>query len=131
LQTIVETFADTWLFERVGSDLVPSLYRFAAGFVIALVLGVALGIWLGLAPLARRAADPIIDFFRAMPKPALLPVAILFLGVGSSMKIAIIAFGAIWPVLLNTIDGVRGVDPNMLEMSRVYGISRRDRIRKV
>lgn len=131
LKDIFQTFANTWLFERVGTDLVPSLLRFGAGLSLALVAGIALGVWLGLRPLARRAADPIIDFFRAMPQVALVPVAIIFLGIGDWMKIAIIAFGSVWPVLLNTIDGVRSVDPNMLEMVRVYGVPRSERIRRV
>lgn len=131
LEQIFETFADTWLFERVSDDLIPSLIRFAAGFTLALAWGIAIGVWLGLVPLARRAADPIVDFFRAMPQVALVPVAIVFLGIGDSMKIAIIAFGSVWPVLLNTVDGVRGVDPNMNDMSRVYGLRRTTRIRRV
>lgn len=128
LQNILVTFKDTWLFARVGSDLAPSMARFAIGFGIAVLAGIGLGLVLGLSPSLRRAVDPFIDFFRALPKPALLPVAIIVLGVGASMKIFIIAFGAVWPILLNTIDGVRGVDPQLLDMSRVYGLSRRQRI---
>lgn len=131
LREIAATFADVWLFDRVMSDLVPSLLRFSAGFAIAILGGIALGLMLGLVPLLRRATDPIVDFLRALPKPAIIPPAILFLGVDASMKVFIIAFGAIWPVLLNTVDGVRGVDPDMQEMARVYGLRRFERVRRV
>lgn len=131
LREILATFADVWLFDRVASDLVPSLIRFTAGFLIAVAGGVALGLLLGLSPAARRATDPIVDFLRTLPKPAIIPPAILFLGVDASMKVFIIAFGAIWPVLLNTVDGVRGIDSDTVDMARVYGLRRSERIRRV
>jgi ABC-type nitrate/sulfonate/bicarbonate transport system permease component len=131
LTDILSTFADTWLFERVGSDVVPSLVRMGLGFGIAVVVAIAVGLLLGLSPRARRAAAPIVEFLRAIPPPALLPFAILVIGVGSSMKVFIIAFVCVWPILLNAIDGVTGVDPTLRETTRVYGISRRDRLWRV
>src|SRR5215218_10238312 len=128
LTDILETFADTWLFERVGSDVVPSLVRLALGYGIACLVAVAAGLALGLSPTLRRAADPIVQFLRAIPPPALLPFGILVLGVGTSMKVFIIAFVCLWPVLLNTIDGVAGVDPTLRETADVYGVRRRDRL---
>ena len=103
---------DTWVFERVGSDVVPSLLRLSAGYAIAVVVAIAVGIPLGLNPTARRAAAPIVEFLRAIPPPALLPLAIVVIGVGNAMKVLIIAFVCLWPVLLNTIDGIRGHRPD-------------------
>jgi ABC-type nitrate/sulfonate/bicarbonate transport system permease component len=131
LTDILETFADTWLFERVGSDVVPSLLRMGAGYAIAVVLGISLGLLLGLSRRARRAVSPIVEFLRAIPPPALLPFAILVIGVGNSMKVFIIAFVCVWPILLNTVDGVTGVDPTLRDTTRVYGIETRDRLRQV
>ncbi|MEK6228828.1 MAG: ABC transporter permease [Actinomycetota bacterium] len=131
LTEIFSTFADTWLFERVGSDVVPSLTRMGAGLAIAVLLGVGLGLALGQSPRARRATSPIVEFLRAIPPPALLPFAILVIGVGNSMKVFIIGLVCLFPILLNTIDGVIGVDPTLRETARVYGISRRDRLRNV
>ncbi|MGH2982075.1 MAG: ABC transporter permease [Solirubrobacterales bacterium] len=131
LTEILSTFADTWLFERVGSDVVPSLVRMGLGYAIAAALALGVGLLLGMSRRARRAADPIVEFLRAIPPPALLPFAILVIGVGASMKVFIIAFVCIWPILLNTIDGVTGVDPTLRETARVYGIERRDYIRRV
>jgi ABC-type nitrate/sulfonate/bicarbonate transport system permease component len=131
LTDILSTFADTWLFERVGSDVVPSLVRMGLGFGIAVVVAISMGLLLGLSRRARRAAAPIVEFLRAIPPPALLPFAILVIGVGDSMKVFIIAFVCLWPILLNTIDGVTGVDPTLRETTRVYGIDARDRLWRV
>jgi ABC-type nitrate/sulfonate/bicarbonate transport system permease component len=128
LTDILAAFNDTWLFERVGSDVVPSLVRLGLGYGIACLVGIAAGLALGLSATLRRAADPVVQFLRAIPPPALIPFGILVLGVGTSMKVFIIAFVCVWPVLLNTVDGVSGVDPTLRETSRVYRVPRRDAI---
>jgi ABC-type nitrate/sulfonate/bicarbonate transport system permease component len=131
LTDILSTFADTWLFERVGSDVVPSLMRMGFGYGIAVLVGIGLGLLLGQSPRARRAAAPIVEFLRAIPPPALLPFAILVIGVDDSMKVFIIAFVCLWPILLNTIDGVTGIDPTLRETTRMYGIEGRERLWRV
>jgi ABC-type nitrate/sulfonate/bicarbonate transport system permease component len=131
LTDILETFADTWLFERVGSDVVPSLVRMGLGYAIAVALGIGAGLLLGVSRRVRVAAAPIVEFLRAIPPPALLPFAILVIGVGNSMKVFIIAFVCLWPILLNTIDGVRGIDPTLDDTTRVYGITTGDRVWRV
>lgn len=131
LTEILETFADLWLFERVASDVLPSLGRLAAGYAIAVVLGVAVGVPLGLWSSARRATAPVVEFLRSIPPPALIPFGIVVIGVGAGMKIFIIAFVCVWFILLNTIDGVAGIEPTMKETARVYGVRGRDRLRRL
>lgn len=131
LQKILTTFADTWVFERVGSDVVPSMIRMFAGFGIAVVLSIPAGFLMGQLPPVRRALEPIIEFLRAIPPPALLPFAILVLGVGDAMKIFIIAMVCVFPVLLNTIDGVTGVDPTLKDTARAYGVRGAERLGRV
>lgn len=131
LTDILSTFADVWLFERIASDAVPSLLRMGAGYMIAVILSVSLGVVLGLSGRARLAMGPIVEFLRSIPPPALIPFAILVLGVGDAMKVFIIAFVCAWPILLNTIDGVTSLDPTVRETTRVYGVSFSDRIRLV
>jgi ABC-type nitrate/sulfonate/bicarbonate transport system permease component len=75
---------------------------------------------------------PHIEYWRAMPPPALLPISIILVhSIGNRQKIAFIAFFCIFPVLLNTIDGVRGIDPTMMETARSYNIPRREAIRRI
>jgi ABC-type nitrate/sulfonate/bicarbonate transport system permease component len=131
LTSILTTFADIWLFERMGSDVVPSLARMGLGYGIAVVVAVAAGVSLGLLRRGRLAAGPIVEFLRAIPPPALLPFAILVFGTSTDMKVFIIAFVCLWPILLNTIDGVTSVDPTLRETTRVYGVRTIDRIRLV
>ena len=131
LSDVFDRFADTWLFERVGSDVWPSLRRIAFGYTIAVAIGIAAGTALGSSRTLRRATAPIVEFLRSIPPPALIPFAIVVIGIGDDMKVFIIAFVCLWPILLNTIDGVTSVDPTLRETTRVYGISPRDRMRRV
>ena len=131
LTDILTSFRETWLFDRFGSDVVPSLIRLAAGYFIAVALGVAIGVPLGLSAIARRSASPLVEFLRAIPPPALLPFAILVFGVGVGMKIFIIAFVCIWPVMLNTIDGIRGIDLTLRDTAYSYRITGWERLRRV
>jgi len=128
LSDILASFADTWLFERVESDVAPSLTRLFAGYFIAVVLGVALGVMLGQWRALRRVSTPIIEFLRAIPPPALIPFTILVLGVGNDAKIFLIALVCLWPILLNAIDGVAGVEPTLKDTSEVYRIRPLDRL---
>jgi ABC-type nitrate/sulfonate/bicarbonate transport system permease component len=130
--TIMVEFRKLWLFSQFDEHVVPSLERIGAGFAIGVVVGIALGVPLGLSARARRAATPHIEYWRAMPPPALLPISIILAhSIANRQKISFIAFVCIFPVLLNTIDGIRGIDPTMIETSRSYGIPRRESIRRV
>jgi ABC-type nitrate/sulfonate/bicarbonate transport system permease component len=131
LGDVLSAFADTWLFERFSEDVVPSLVRLGIGYVIAVVVGVALGILLGQRPVLRRMVTPVIEFLRAIPAPALIPFAILILGVENDAKIFLIALVCVFPVLLNAIDGVAGVEPTLLDTADVYRIGALDRLRYV
>ena len=131
LGDVFTAFADTWVFERLREDVLPSLGRLAAGYAIAAVLGVGLGVLLGLNPTLRRMASPVVEFLRAIPAPALIPFAILVLGVENDAKIFLIAVVCVFPILLNAIDGVAGVEPTLLDTARVYRIGRLDRLRYV
>jgi ABC-type nitrate/sulfonate/bicarbonate transport system permease component len=132
LSTILVEFRKMWLFSQFGTHVVPSLERVGAGFAIAVVVGIAVGIPLGLSPRGRRAAMPHIEYWRAMPPPALLPISIILVhSIGDRQKIAFIAFFCIFPVLLNTIDGVRGIDPILIDTARSYGVPWYDRIRRL
>lgn len=132
LSTIMLEFQDLWLFSEFGTHVVPSLERIALGFGIATVVGVGLGIPLGMSRWTRAFAMPHVEYWRAMPPPALLPISIVLLhSIGNVQKVSFIAFFCLFPILLNTMDGVRGIDPTLIETARSYNVPRRDRIRRL
>jgi ABC-type nitrate/sulfonate/bicarbonate transport system permease component len=132
LSTILVQFKEMWLFSQFHLHVVPSLIRIGAGFALAVILGLIIGIPLGLSRWGRLVAMPHIEWWRAMPPPALLPISILLLhSIGNRQKISFIAFFCLFPILLNTIDGVRGIDPTLIETTRSYGIGGLERIRRV
>jgi ABC-type nitrate/sulfonate/bicarbonate transport system permease component len=132
LSTILVKFQEMWLFSQFGTHVVPSLERVFFGFAIAVVIAIALGVPLGLSSLARRAAMPHIEYWRAMPPPALLPISIVLLhSIGNTQKISFIAFFCTFPILLNTIDGVRGIEPTLIDTARAYGVPRHETIRRI
>ena len=132
LSTIMVEFKDLWLFSRFGSDVVPSLERILLGFGIAVVVGVGVGIPLGLSRWARAFAMPHVEYWRAMPPPALLPISIVLLhSIGNVQKVSFIAFFCLFPILLNTMDGVRSIDPTLIDTTRSFNVPRHERIRSV
>ncbi len=131
LRDILRAFADTWTPDRLRADVLPSLLRLGGGWLLAGVLGVALGVAIGLNRRLRAVSEPVLEFFRAIPPPVLVPVIMLFAGIGTGMKLIVIVFGCVWPVLLNTVEGVRAVDGVQIETARAYGINGFARIRRL
>jgi ABC-type nitrate/sulfonate/bicarbonate transport system permease component len=84
-----------------------------------------LGTLIGRSRKISELLDPSLQFLRAIPGPALVPVFILLLGTESTMRITLIAFGSVWPVLLNTIEGTRTVDPVQLDTASAFKLPRR------
>lgn len=132
LSTILVEFRELWLFAQFDEHVVPSLVRIGLGFGIAALVGVALGVPIGLSQWTRKLAMPHIEYWRAMPPPALLPISIVLLhDIGNKQKVSFIAFFCLFPILLNTIDGVRAIEPTLIDTARSYGVSRLERIRRL
>jgi ABC-type nitrate/sulfonate/bicarbonate transport system permease component len=131
LRQILKAFADTWTPARLRADVLPSLGRLAVGYALAAVLGIGLGVAIGAIPRLRAAAEPVLEFFRAIPPPVLVPVIMLFAGIGNGMKVIVIAAGCVWPILLNTVEGVRAVDGVLSDTARAYGITGVARLKKL
>jgi ABC-type nitrate/sulfonate/bicarbonate transport system permease component len=107
--------------DALGS-LLPSIGRLVGGWLLAVAAGVVLGTALGL---SRRLVDytgPLFAFFRSLPLPALVPVFVLLCRLGTQMVLAVILFGAVWAVLLNTVDGVRTVDRVQLDTALAFRV---------
>ncbi|MFI1486239.1 ABC transporter permease [Streptomyces sp. NPDC020747] len=129
LATILDSFGKVWTTERLLSDVVPSLLRLAAGYLLAVVVGVGLGLVVGTRRAVRDVLEPVLELFRAIPPPVLIPVIMLFAGIGDTMKILVIVSGCMWPILLNTVEGVRAVDEVLGDTCRSYGITGVARLR--
>ncbi|WP_217236601.1 ABC transporter permease [Streptomyces sp. AC555_RSS877] len=122
LRTIMQTFPEVWTGDRFRDDVLPSVLRLTGGYALAAVVGVALGTVIGSYRRVRAVCEPVLEFLRAVPPPVLVPVIMLFAGIDDTMKVTVIASGCVWPILLNTVEGVRAVDPVMAETARSYGI---------
>ncbi|MEV1083997.1 ABC transporter permease [Streptomyces sp. NPDC050211] len=123
LSTILQKFPEVWTADRLMSDVLPSLLRLAAGYLLATVVGIALGLAVGSHRVLRDVLEPVLELFRAIPPPVLVPVIMLFAGIGDTMKIIVVASGCVWPILLNTVEGVRAVDEVLGDTCRSYGIT--------
>ena len=122
LSKIVKVFPDTWFGPRMVDDVLPSLLRLAVGYLAALVIGVGLGIPIGANQRLRAVVEPLFEFLRAVPPPVLVPILMLIAGIGATMKILVIISGCVWPILLNTVEGVRAVDEVLTDTCRSYRI---------
>jgi ABC-type nitrate/sulfonate/bicarbonate transport system permease component len=127
--TIFDAFVDTWIGPAFVTDVLPSLGRLALGIVLSVVIGVVAGTLIGLMRWLRELLEPMLEFFRAIPPPVLIPIVAVLLGPTDSMKITVIVAGSVWPVLLNTIDGVRATDSVMTETARSFALTRWERVR--
>jgi ABC-type nitrate/sulfonate/bicarbonate transport system permease component len=107
-----------------AAPLGATLYLLAAGYAVGCLLGVGLGLLMGRFPAVHGLLEPLVEVLRPLPKPALLPPLILFLGLGDAMKLTVVALGVFFPVLINTIQGVRGTDPVLVDTARTFQHSR-------
>ncbi|MDT0266707.1 ABC transporter permease [Streptomyces sp. DSM 44915] len=120
LRDILDAFGRVWFSDVLIDDVLPSLRRLATGYGAALALGVPVGYLIGRSPLLGALVNPVLGYLRALPPPVIIPVLLVAVGIGETTKIVVIAFGALWPILLNTADGVRAVDEVALETAAVY-----------
>ena len=112
-------------------DIAISLQRSGVAYVGAVLFSIPLGLFMGQIPAVERALDPILQFFRQTSALALYPVFILMLGLGEASKTFVIFWATLFPLLLNTIGGVKEVDPKLIEMARVYNATRLTIFRRV
>lgn len=99
-----------------------SFLRVVAGFSIAVIIGIALALAAGLSRIGETIIDPPIQMLKAMPFLGLLPLFILWFGIGETPKIGLVAFGAIFPIYLTLHGGIRGIDKKLIEAGRTLGL---------
>lgn len=120
LKAIAEGLGSGELAQVFGS----TLWRMAAGFAIGSAIGVLLGLAMASFPLADAALRPLVELLRPIPMPAIVPPLILLLGIDHAMKVFAVSFACFFPVLVNTVSGVRAVDPIALDVARTFQVGR-------
>lgn len=124
---LVDGFKNGMLEEQTLATVQRMLY----GWLLASLLGMALGALIGSSRRAREYLAPMFEFIRPLPSSAMIPVGIAFFGLTKSMVIGVIAFGSIWPMLLATIYGFAAVEPRLIEVGKIYRLSRLQVVFKV
>jgi NitT/TauT family transport system permease protein len=108
---------------RFWDDVRVSAFEFASGYLLAVLLGVPLGIAFGWYRRLSYMADPWLNLFNSLPRVALLPLIVLWLGLGTQSKIAVVFLGAFFSIIIPTVQGVRTVDRRFLDVARSFGAS--------
>ena len=116
-------------FELFASGVLPIAFldtfkRLAPGYVYAALLGVGLGILMGSIPRIYRLFNTLIELLRPLPSAAIIPVIMLFLGLGDQMKVFVIAWASFFPILLSTIHGVRSIEATLIDTARTFRFGR-------
>ncbi|GIX48635.1 MAG: ABC transporter permease [Candidatus Tectimicrobiota bacterium] len=124
LDRVLERWAAFWWGGDLLPHLVTSLWREATGFSLSVAVGVPLGIGMAWVPRLRRACEPLLALSYPVPKQALIPVFMLWLGIGHASKIAVIFVGCLIPVVISSLNGARGVDPYLLWSATNLGTPR-------
>jgi ABC-type nitrate/sulfonate/bicarbonate transport system permease component len=105
--------------------------RFIQGYLVAAVLGVSLGVLLGYFKVFHSLLATVIEFLRPLPSVAIIPVAVLILGISDGMIVAVTIYATVWPILINTIDGVQHIESILLQTGRTFGLRRRQLLWRV
>jgi len=117
----VELLRDGTLWEHIGA----SLFRVAAGFLLAVLIAVPLGLWMGWVNGAFRTFNPIVQLLRPISPIAWIPIAILWFGVGDASPIFLIFLSAVFPLVVQTVTGVHTIERQYLRAAENFGVSRR------
>ena len=123
-----------WKLLRSGElerNIWVSFWRASTGFVIGGGIGFAFGLANGLSKLTGKLTDTTLQMVRNVPHLALIPLVILWFGIDETAKLFLVALGVFFPIYLNTLHGIRTVDPQLIEMGRIYGMSDGELFRRV
>jgi sulfonate transport system permease protein len=129
--TIVESYRELWQTGDLQAALPISLQRAGLGLLIGGVAGLVLGVAAGLWGVAERVYDAPLQMLRTVPFIAMVPLFVVWFGIGEESKVALIVGASIFPVYLNTYHGIRGIDRKLLEVGQTFGLRRIDEIRLI
>jgi ABC-type nitrate/sulfonate/bicarbonate transport system permease component len=131
LSRILGVFWDLASSGQIPMQVLLSMKRAAMGYLLAAAVFIPLGILMGLFQGIYRALEVIVEMLRPVPPPVVIPVALLFFGLEDEMKVFVIFFSCAWPILLNTIDGVRNIDWVLLNTAKTFRLSRSQTIWRI
>lgn len=131
LSVVLETAWQLYLNGQLGTHFFASIQRSIIGFILALLIAIPLGLVIGWYKLVAETLNPLLELFRNTTALALMPLFILFLGIGETSKISLLVYACTWPILLNTITGVQTVDPLLIKSARTMGLQPHQLFRKV
>ncbi len=118
---VIEAFGDLIQGGELIDDITVSAQEFLTGYILAAIVAIPLGLLIGWYPRVRSALDPFITFFYATPRIVLLPLLIIWLGIGIESKVAVVFLGAFFAMVINTTAGVRSLDSSLLRVARSFG----------
>jgi sulfonate transport system permease protein len=116
---------------ELARNIWVSFWRASVGFAIGGGIGFAFGLANGLSQLSNKLIDTTLQMVRNIPHLALIPLVILWFGIDESAKLFLVALGVFFPIYLNTLHGIRTVDPQLIEMGRIYGMTDSELFRRV
>jgi ABC-type nitrate/sulfonate/bicarbonate transport system permease component len=131
LENIVGRFHALWIFEHFSTDILPSVGNLLLGFVMAAVMGVVFGTIFALITPLRDLFYPLVNFYRAIPIVAVIPLFVALLGFGNEVRLLTIVLAAMPPTLIATLDGLRAIDPQVKEVSLVYRFTQAERLTRI
>ncbi|MNI12423.1 putative aliphatic sulfonates transport permease protein SsuC [compost metagenome] len=118
IQALIDMIKDGTIVEHVAISTKRAFLGFLIGGSIAFVLGLLNGVF----PVAERYIDSSVQMFRTIPHLAMIPLVIMWFGIGETSKLFLVSLGVAFPIYLNTFHGIRSVDPGLIEMGKVYGL---------
>lgn len=120
-----------WQKHLLQSALIATFQTFALSLLVATVTGTVLGALVGRIRFADRLLGPLLEYCRVMPAAAVVPLAVLFAGYTQSMKVSVVVFTAIWPILLQVRSAARGLDPILFDVGKALHLGRLGTLRKI
>jgi sulfonate transport system permease protein len=124
-------FSDSWTSGQLGPSILTSLRRVVIGLAIGVSIGTALGLIAGLSRIGEEVVDGPMQMIRSLPFLGLMPLLIVWLGIGEGVKVGLVVIGVVYPIYLNLHKGIRAVDPRFAELSKACGVGRWGVITKV
>jgi sulfonate transport system permease protein len=131
IESIIKSFVSQIKTGQLEADLYASLIRVLKGYSIAVVLGISMGIFMGISNKTNKFFTIVFNGIRQIPPLAWIPLFILWFGIGEVSKVVMIAMGAFFAILLNTIDGIKSTPQEYIEVAKLYKIRKFDLFKKV